>query len=205
MGTAAAGRPLSSPGLDADGLPWRQSKRRRFLARPEPAVPAEAILRAAEILAEAERPIILAGGGALWSGAAEVVELLARTLAAPVVTTLNGKGLLDERNPLSFGHARSARGRHLWPHADAVLAVGCRFTEVMTDWRRMTVPKNLIQIDLDPEQIGMNHPVVVGIVADARTALSRLGRGAAPEAGARRLGQTVGRCTQQPALPSRSG
>ena len=145
-----------------------------FPHRPEPAVPADAILRAAEILAQAERPLILAGGGALWSGAADAVELLARKLAAPVVTTLNGKGLLDERNPVSFGHARSARGRHLWPHADAVLAVGCRFTEVMTDWRRMTPPKNLIQIDLDPEQIGMNHPVVVGIVADARTALEAL-------------------------------
>jgi thiamine pyrophosphate-dependent acetolactate synthase large subunit-like protein len=145
-----------------------------FSPRPEPAVPADAILRAAEILAKAERPIILAGGGALWSGAADVVELLARTLAAPVVTTLNGKGLLDERNPFSFGHARSARARHLWPHADLVLAIGCRFTEVMTDWRRISVPKNLIQIDLDPEQIGMNHPVVVGIVADARTALNAL-------------------------------
>ena len=63
------------------------------------------------------------------------------------------------------------------PHADVMLAVGCRFTEVMTDWRRMTVPETLIQIDLDPEQIGMNHPVAVGIVADARAALERPGRG----------------------------
>jgi acetolactate synthase I/II/III large subunit len=145
-----------------------------FPHRPEPAVPADAILRAVEILAQAERPLIMAGGGALWSGAADAVELLARKLAAPVVTTLNGKGILDERDPVSFGHARSARARYLWPHADAVIAVGCRFTEVMTDWRRMTFPKNLIQIDLDPEQIGMNHPVVVGIVADARTALEAL-------------------------------
>ena len=43
-----------------------------------------------------------------------------------------------------------------------MLAVGCRFTEVMTDWRRMTVPANLIQIDLDPTQIGMNFPVRLG-------------------------------------------
>jgi acetolactate synthase-1/2/3 large subunit len=52
-----------------------------------------------------------------------------------------------------------------------MLAVGCRFTELLTDWRRMPVPKTLIQIDLDPEQIGMNHAVLLGIVADAKTAL----------------------------------
>jgi acetolactate synthase I/II/III large subunit len=145
-----------------------------FPRRPEPNVPAEAIAQAAEILSRAERLIILAGGGALWSGAADLVEALARRLGAPVITTLNGKGLIDERHPYSLGHARSSRGRHVVPHADAMLAVGCRFTEVMTDWRRMPVPKTLIQIDLDPEQIGMNHPVVVGIVADAKAALSAL-------------------------------
>ena len=145
-----------------------------FPHRPEPAVPTEAIAQAAEILARAQRPIILAGGGALWSGAAAAIEALARRIGAPVITTLNGKGLLDERHPLSLGHARSSRGRHALPHADAMLAVGCRFTEVMTDWRRMPVPRTLIQIDLDADQIGMNHPVVVGIVADARAAVSAL-------------------------------
>jgi thiamine pyrophosphate-dependent acetolactate synthase large subunit-like protein len=145
-----------------------------FPDRPEPAVPAVAIAQAAEILARAERPMILAGGGALWSGAAAEVEALARKLGAPVVTTLNGKGLLDERHPLSLGHARSSRGRHALPHADALLAVGCRFTEVMTDWRRMQVPRTLIQIDLDADQIGMNYPVTVGIVADAKAVLRAL-------------------------------
>ena len=95
-------------------------------------------------------------------------------MGAPVVTTLNGKGLLDERKPCSLGHARSVGARRVLPHADAMLAAGCRFTEVMTDWRRMPVPKNLIQIDLDPDQIGVNYPVVVGIVADARAALEAI-------------------------------
>jgi acetolactate synthase I/II/III large subunit len=141
---------------------------------PQPAVPAEAIARSAELLAGAQRPIILAGGGALWSGAAAEIEALARALEAPVITTLHGKGLIDERSPLSLGHARSSRGRLALAHADAMLAVGCRFTEVMTDWRRMTVPKTLIQIDLDPAQIGMNYPVIQGIVADARSAVRAL-------------------------------
>jgi acetolactate synthase I/II/III large subunit len=145
-----------------------------FPQPPKPAVPVDAIDRAAELLARSERPIILAGGGALWSGANAVVEALARRLGAPVITTLNGKGLLDERHPHSLGHARSARGRHALPHADVMLAIGCRFTEVMTDWRRMPVPKALIQIDLDADQIGMNYPVTVGIVADAQAAVSAL-------------------------------
>ena len=50
-----------------------------------------------------------------------------------------------------------------------MLAVGCRFTEVMTAWRTLPVPRELVQIDLDPDQIGMNHPVAVGIVADAES------------------------------------
>ena len=93
---------------------------------------------------------------------------------APVITTLNAKGLLDERHSLSLGHARSSRAHHVLPHADAMLAVGCRFTEVLTDWRRMQVPRNLIQIDLDADQIGANYPVVVGIVGDAKAALEAM-------------------------------
>jgi acetolactate synthase-1/2/3 large subunit len=148
---------------------------------PLPALPTDAIGQAAAILAEAQRPIILAGGGALWSGAGEAIEHLARRLGAPIVTSLNGKGLLDERHPLSLGHARSARARRALPHATAMVAAGCRFTEVMTDWRRMRVPASLIQIDLDPGQIGVNYPVAVGIVADAKAALEAI-TAALPEA-----------------------
>jgi acetolactate synthase-1/2/3 large subunit len=145
-----------------------------FPARPERRVPAAAIARAAKLLECAARPIILAGGGALWADAGGEVVALAERLDAPVITSLNGKGLLDERHPRSLGHARSARARIALPHADAMLAVGCRFTELLTDWRRMPIPKTLIQIDLDPAQIGMNHPVLLGIVADAKASLSAL-------------------------------
>jgi acetolactate synthase-1/2/3 large subunit len=142
-----------------------------FHPSPEPSFPPDAIARAALMLADASRPIILVGGGSLWSGAAPEIKALAKRLDAPIVTTLNAKGLIDERDPLSLGHARSARARAVLPHADLMLAIGCRFTEVMTDWRRLPVPRTLIQIDLDPEQIGMNYPVALGIVADARAAV----------------------------------
>ena len=113
--------------------------------------------------------------------------------------------MLDERNPLSLGHARSVRARRVLPHADAMLAVGCRFTEVMTDWRRMPVPGNLIQIDLDPEQIGVNYPVVVGIVADVKAALEAMHRGLARHCRATPAGANCSRRRRALALPIRSG
>jgi acetolactate synthase I/II/III large subunit len=130
------------------------------------------IERGVKLLAAARRPIVLAGGGAL--GAAAEVRALAERLHCPVITTLNGKGLLDERDPLSLGHARSVRARFVQPHTDVMVAVGCRFTEVMTGFRKMEVPAKLIQIDVDPTQIGVNYPTAVEIVADAQVALQAI-------------------------------
>jgi acetolactate synthase-1/2/3 large subunit len=127
--------------------------------------------RAAQLLSTYRRPIILAGGGAVWSDAGPEIRLLAERLRFPVITSLNGKGILDERNPLSLGHARSIRSKAALPHADLMLAVGCRFTEVLTWFYTLPIPQELIQIDIDPAQIGMNYPARVGIVADAKEAL----------------------------------
>ena len=132
------------------------------------------IQEAADLLARAHRPILLAGGGAVWAGAGPEFKALAKKLACPVITTLNGKGIVDERDPLSLGHARSFKARVALPHADLLLAVGCRFTEVFTWFRTLTFPRTIIQIDVDPGQIGMNFPVAVSIVADAKIALAQL-------------------------------
>lgn len=134
----------------------------------------ERIRRALAILDQAKRPILLAGGGAVWSGAGKELKQLAQRLDCPVLTSLNGKGVLDERDPYSLGHARSARAKEALPHADAMLAVGCRFTEVMTWFWKLPVPENLIQIDIDPGQIGVNYPAKVGIFGDAKEALAAL-------------------------------
>lgn len=127
-----------------------------------------------ELLGGAARPIILAGGGAVWSDAGAEVRALAKRLDCPVITTLNGKGLLDERDRFSLGHARSVRSKAALPHADAMIAFGCRFTEVMTEWGKMPVPAKLIQVDVDAGQIGMNYPAAVGIVADAKQTAAAL-------------------------------
>ena len=130
-----------------DSPPFRST----FPRRASPSLPTDAIAQAAELLSALPATDHPGRRRGLWSGAAAAVETLAARLGARSLTTLNGKGLLDERHPLSLGHARSARARCVLPHADVMLAVGCRFTEVMTDWRRMTVPANLIQIDLEPD------------------------------------------------------
>jgi acetolactate synthase-1/2/3 large subunit len=163
-------QPAALPVGAAD--PAKPAERAASEGLAEPAL--STVDAAVDALLSASRPIVLAGGGALWADAAAAVRQVAQRLDCPVITTLNGKGLIDERDPISLGHARSARARAALPHADAMLAVGCRFTEVLTDWRRMPVPSRLVQIDLDANQIGMNYPVAVGIVADARLALEAI-------------------------------
>jgi acetolactate synthase-1/2/3 large subunit len=129
------------------------------------------INQAIEQIRTSQRPAILAGGGGVSSGAAEQVEELARRLGCPVVTTLNGKGILDERSEVSFGHARTRRARAVMSRADLLIAIGCRFTEVLTASGTIPIPKRIIQIDIEPRQIGTNYPVELGIVGDARRIL----------------------------------
>lgn len=128
--------------------------------------------KAVALIAQAKRPILLAGGGAVWANAAAELRTLAQRLECPVVTTLNGKGILDERDPYSLGHARSFKARVALPEADLLVAVGCRFTEVFTWFRTLQIPKTIVQIDVNPHEIGMNYPVAAGIVGDAKTALA---------------------------------
>src|SRR5262249_22973265 len=139
-----------------------------------PAVNDELVGLAAGLLGKSCRPILLAGGGAVWSGAGPQLKQLAERLDCPVITSLNGQCILDERDPYSLGPARSVRAKEALPHADAMLAVGCRFTEVMTWFWKLKVPEQLVQIDIDLAQIGVHYPVKVGIVADAREALAAL-------------------------------
>src|SRR5205823_2494950 len=146
--------------LDAAELPSR-ARQEAGIALPSRAI--QEAGKAAALLAQATHPVLLAGGGAVWADACFEVKRLADRLHCPVLTSLNGKGILDERSPLALGHARTWASKLALAQADVMLAVGCRFTEVMTGFRRLHVPKQLIQIDIDAGQIGMNHPVAIGI------------------------------------------
>jgi acetolactate synthase-1/2/3 large subunit len=168
-GPAALMFPQDLMAMPADSAPQVSSVELRREAPTE-----ELVRRTTEAILSSQRPVILAGGGAVSSGAAEQVAELAQRLGCPVITTLNGKGILDERSPFSFGHGRSRRARIVMSRADLLIAVGCRFTEVFTAGGTAPIPKRIIQIDLDPSQIGMNYPVEIGITGDARSVLDAL-------------------------------
>jgi len=153
----------------------REARGRR---RPD----ADMVERAAALLAGARRPVIVAGGGVITSDATAELRRLAERLGAPVVTTWNGKGAIDETHPLAgqtIGDTGSTIGNALAATADVVLSVGCRFVDWSTSsWRAGVTfaipPTELIQLDVDEREIGKNYPVAVPLVADAQAGLRDL-------------------------------
>ncbi len=158
----------------------------RGLSAVEPPPPARpdctAVAKAAVLLAEAKRPVILAGGGVLRSRASAALLALAERLGAAVITTMAGKSAFPEDHPLYAWHAGSkgtACGNALASRADVLLAVGCRFADETASSYRHGVsfsfpPAILIHADIDPNEIGKNYPVEVGLTGDARCILEAL-------------------------------
>jgi len=143
---------------------------------------ADEVERAARLLAAAKRPVIVAGGGVISAAATAEVRSLAERLGAPVVTTWNGKGAIDETHALAgqtIGDTGSTIGNLLSASADVILSVGCRFVDwSASSWRKGVTfaipPTRLIQLDIDPREIGKNYPVEVPLVGDARAGLRDL-------------------------------
>jgi len=140
------------------------------------------IAQVAMKLLQAQRPVILAGGGVITSGASPELKEVAELLGAAVVTTMMGKGTFPEDHPLSglhTGFIGTSAGSALTRQADVILALGCRFADMTTSSYRDGVnfsipPTALIQVDIDPAEIGKNYPVEVGIVGDIKAALAAL-------------------------------
>jgi acetolactate synthase-1/2/3 large subunit len=132
----------------------------------------DSLERAAQLLAQARRPLIWSGGGVLGSGAWDELRRLARLLQAPVVMTANGKGALSDRDPLA---QNILGGIELIAEADVILAVGTRFVDPATSAKWGLSPERVvIQMDIDPEEISRNFPATVGIEADAKAGLGAL-------------------------------
>jgi acetolactate synthase-1/2/3 large subunit len=135
---------------------------------PAPPLDDDAIERAAKLLEHAECPVIFVGGGALE--ACEEVRALAERLAAPVVSYRRGKGVIDDRHPLSH----SLPGGHaLWGKADVVLAVGTRLHMAISAWG-IDDRLKIIKVDVDPAEIERVHAPAIGVVGDAARVLRRL-------------------------------
>jgi acetolactate synthase-1/2/3 large subunit len=136
------------------------------------------IRKAAELLAEAKQPVILAGGGVITSNASPELLQVAKLLMAPVATTFMGKGAFPENQPLSLGsigmHGNPVANKLLC-EADVMLAVGTRFSDRATgQLDHFCVPSRKIHIDIDTAEIGKNVDVDIPIVADAKKALTAL-------------------------------
>ncbi|WP_194943492.1 thiamine pyrophosphate-binding protein [Brevundimonas sp. SPF441] len=171
--------------------PVTRSRRPNF---PRSMGDAQGVAEAAKLLSGAANPVIFAGNGVAMSGAFDELRLLAERLQAPVATTLVGKGVFPETHPLSVGTtgiwgARVANDTTR--NADVILAVGTAFGEAdCSSWRSdhtFDIPgSTLIQIDIDPQEIGKSYPVDIGILGDAKATLAQLAEtlGASPRAAA---------------------
>ncbi|MFX1496521.1 MAG: thiamine pyrophosphate-binding protein [Promethearchaeota archaeon] len=148
----------------------------RFMADPE------LISEASILLKFAKRPVLFVGGGAVDSNASGEIKILAEKLGAAVVVTMMGKDIIDNTHPLycwSAGSKGTTVGLKMTSTADVILAIGCRFADETASSYKQGVsfsipPTKLIQIDLDPHEIGKNYPVTVGIVGDAKSCLKQI-------------------------------
>ena len=147
-----------------------------YRTRPD----ADLITRAADLIAQARYPVIVAGGGVRVSGAWDELTSLAEVCNIPVGTSINGKGSVPETSPISLGVVGGNGARpyanEIVAGADLVILIGTRTDSVTTlNW---SLPRpggpSIIHIDVDPWQPGNNYPLSVGVVGDARLALRDL-------------------------------
>jgi acetolactate synthase-1/2/3 large subunit len=161
-------------GLGRAGMqPYRPAER-----YVRPAGDPARVAAAAGLLAEAQRPVIVAGGGARSSGAHAELRALAELLGMPVMTTPSGRGCIPEDHPLSFGQVglyRTRLGAQTFDDADLLVTAGSRNEQFQTKaWQFFPRGAKFIQIDICPFEIGRNWLPDVAIVGDAKLVLADL-------------------------------
>lgn len=176
--TATAGKPgpvyLDLPGdvlfasIDEADVIWPAP----LGERPRPAADPQQIAQAIDMLAAAERPVVISGSGILWSDAASAMTRWIDCIGMPFYTTPQGRGVVPEDHPCSFPNARSTALRE----ADLVLVLGTRLNYVFGHGKppRFANDAKLIRIDIDPGEIAATPQVALGICADARVAIEQL-------------------------------
>jgi acetolactate synthase-1/2/3 large subunit len=170
-----------------------------FRPVPDP----EEVKKALYWLERAERPVIVAGGGARASGAAAELVQLAEALAIPVATSLNGKDCIAGAHPLSVGvvgsYSRESANRVV-AAADLVCFVGSAAGGMTTHgWAVPKIGVATVQIDIEPEVLGRNYPLKAGVLGDAKVTLSQMLAQCDRKSAARRKGwleQAKGICAE---------
>ena len=128
--------------------------------------------KAAAMIRQAQRPLIVAGGGARRSGAHEVLRQLAELLGMPVMTTPSGRGIIREDHPLAIGQVgiyRTRLGMQAFQEADLLVTLGSRNEEFQTGgWKVFPPGAKFIQMDIEPFEIGRNWVPDLAVVGDAK-------------------------------------
>lgn len=141
--------------------------------RPDP----DRLAAAADCLAAADRPAILAGGGARQSTAGDALAALAEHVGAPIATTYFGRGVLPDAHPMVSGIAGTfmspASDALLWD-ADALLAVGAQLSGKTTRYGELFADATVVQVDIDPAAVGTHREPDVALVGDARATVEAL-------------------------------
>ena len=138
----------------------------------------QAVRAALDLLERAEKPVIVAGGGARWSGAGPELRQLADALGIPVATSLNGKDCMPAAHPLSVGvvgsYSRESANRVV-AAADLVCFVGTSAGGMTTHaWAVPKIGVAAVQIDIEPETLGRNYPLKAGVLGDAKLTLASM-------------------------------
>ena len=155
--------------IDSKPLPVKQP------TTPEP--PSERVQRAAEVISRARQPIILAGNGAVRSGAAQQVAEFARKLNIPVTNTFMAKGVIPFKHPMALGSAGLQSQDYVnfgFAKADVIICVGYDLVEYHPHLWHPTRDRQIIHIDTSSAEVDAHYPVAVGVIGDIRHSLTRI-------------------------------
>jgi acetolactate synthase-1/2/3 large subunit len=154
--------------VNEDEVVWPAPAQTHHRVLGDPGLVQEAV----HLLARAQRPIIVSGSGILWSNASAELEQLVNETGIPFWTTPQGRGVVPEDHPRCFLSARNMAFRE----ADVVMFIGTRFNYVISHGQapRFNADAKVIQVNIDPAEIGRGRPVDVGIVGDAKAVLGQM-------------------------------
>ena len=145
-----------------------------------PAIDSRSAEMAADLLLKATAPVVLAGTGVDWSGAREEVQELAELLSLPVAVSYTAKGVFPEDHPLALGclgMGGRPYAREFFLKSDLILALGTTFSEGTTlGFGNRIIPDKakIIQIDIDPDELGRNYSTALSVQADVKAALTAI-------------------------------
>lgn len=169
------GRIIENAGIDAEVVVEpRFTRIPAFRPRPDEADVSQAV----ELIKRADRPVIIAGRGCILSGAQTEISNLAQMLQIPVATSVDGKGTISDRNPLSIGCVGDYSvwcANQIVSDADLVIFIGTGTGDQVTlNWTIPAMGTTVIQIDIDPTELGINYPNSASLLGDAKTTVKML-------------------------------